>query len=61
MRQVIDNLESEYPGIKARLCRGDNLVPYVFVLVDGRRAPLRMSQPVEEQSEVHFLPAASGG
>ncbi len=61
VRQVIGNLESEYPGVKARLCRGDDLIPYLFVFVDGKHAPLGMSQPVGEQSEVHFMPAVAGG
>ena len=61
LRQVIDNLECRYPGLKARLCQDDGLVPHVAAFVDGRRAWLGVSQPVGEQSEIHFLPATAGG
>jgi molybdopterin synthase sulfur carrier subunit len=59
--QVIDALESAYPGIKARLCEGNRLRPALAVHVDGRVAQLGLLAPVGEQSEVQFLPAVAGG
>jgi molybdopterin synthase sulfur carrier subunit len=59
--QVIDALDLAYPGIKDRLCRGDRLDPAVAAFVDGRVARLGLSEPVEEESEVRFLPAMAGG
>ena len=61
VRQVIDNLETAYPGTRGRLCQGDDLEPAISVAVDGEIARLRMLQPVRESSEVHFLPAIGGG
>jgi molybdopterin converting factor small subunit len=59
--QVVDALDLAYPGIKGRLCKGDRLDPAIAVFVDGRVAPLGLSERVAEGSEVRFLPAVSGG
>ena len=61
VRQVVDSLEAAYPGSRARLCAGDRLKPSVSVAVDGVVTRLGLRQPVEEQSEIHFLPAVAGG
>ena len=59
--QVIDALEDAHPGIKKRLCQGDQIDPAVTVSVDGRVAPLGLMETVGEHGEVHLLPALSGG
>ena len=59
--EVIDALDSAYPGIKSRLCGGDRLAPGRAVAVDGRVARLGLLAPVGEGSEVRFLPAIAGG
>jgi molybdopterin synthase sulfur carrier subunit len=61
VRQVIEALESRYPGIKARLCIGDSLRAGIAAVVDSQVAQLGLVQPVGPESEVHFLPALSGG
>ncbi len=61
VRQVIDNLEKRYPGVKERLLEGDRLRPSIAVAVDGEISPLRLRQRLLESSVVHFLPAISGG
>jgi len=61
IRQVIENLERAYPGIKARLCENGRLRPNVSVAVDGRVSRQGLRQRLAETSEVHFLPAISGG
>jgi molybdopterin synthase sulfur carrier subunit len=59
--EIIDNLELNYPGIKARLCDGQGLRRGIAVAIDTQVARLGLSEPVGEQSEVHFVPAISGG
>ena len=59
--QLIENLDSRFPGIKPRLCEGERLRPGFSVLVDGEVSPLGLRQRLQENSEVHFLPAISGG
>ncbi len=61
VRQLIDALDQRYPGIKERLCAGDDLRPGVAVAVGSQVSALGLLQPVPEGSEVHFLPALSGG
>ena len=61
VRQIIDNLEQVYPGMKLRLVEGNRIKPNLSVAVDGEVTPLGMLAKVGEQSEVHFLPAIGGG
>ncbi len=61
LRQVIDNLEQRFPGIQDRLCEGDRLRPSMVAVVDGEVSRQGLRQRLEEGSEVHFLPAISGG
>ena len=59
--QLIENLEARFPGIKLRLCEDGRLRPGFSVSVDGEVSPLGLRQRLQENSEVHFLPAISGG
>ncbi len=61
VREVIDSLEAQFPGVRARLCEGDSLRPGVAVVVDGAVSRQRLRQKVKEDSEVHFIPAITGG
>ena len=61
LRQAINELELRHPGIKARLLVEDQLRSDLAVVVDGTASHLRLRQPLSESSEVHFLPAISGG
>lgn len=66
VREVIANLDARYPGIQARLFSGgeERLRPGITVVVDGETVRDRsrvLRRPLTETSEVHFLPAISGG
>ena len=63
VRQVINNLETEYPGVRERLGdeNGFDLLPGIAVIIDGETSQLGLLERVEEDSEVHFLPALGGG
>lgn len=61
VREVIDRLDSIYPGIKAQLCRADQLRPGLAVAVDTSITSLGLNQRLRPDSEVHFLPAIGGG
>lgn len=58
---VIDQLERMFPGVKARLCDQDGLRRGMSVTVDSQVSRLGLHQPLTGASEVHFLPAISGG
>ena len=61
LRQVIDNLDLQYTGFKDRLVEDGKIKPNISVAVDGEITPLGMIQKVDTNSEIHFLPAISGG
>jgi len=61
VREAIESLEAEYSGVKDRLCEGDKVRPNISVMVDGQTSHLKMREPLEDDSEVHFLIAISGG
>jgi sulfur-carrier protein len=61
LREVIDALESQCPGIKDRLCIDSSVRPGLSVVIDSQINREGMSAPVKPHSEVHFVPAVSGG
>ena len=61
IREVLNNLESIYPGFKARICDDDQIRPNIAVYVNGALTREGMRQRVSKDSEIHFLPAISGG
>jgi molybdopterin synthase sulfur carrier subunit len=63
VRQIINDLEKQYPGLKEMLYdeEEDNLMPGIAVIVDGDASLIGLLERVREDSEVHFLPAIGGG
>ncbi len=61
VRQLIDELERLYPGMKERLVEDGRLRPNVSVAVDGEVARMGLLEKVAEATEVHFVPAIGGG
>ena len=64
LRQIVERLESSFPGISERLVDADDpdrLAPGLSAIVDGEATVLGLRQPLEPDSEVHFLPAIAGG
>ena len=61
VREVIDNLENRYPGMKERLCEGDRLKPGIAIYINGLLTRGSMLEHVDADAEIHFLPAIGGG
>ena len=61
VREVIDNLESRYPGMKERLCEEDRLKPGIAVYINGLLTRGSLLERVDTDAEIHFLPAIGGG
>jgi molybdopterin synthase sulfur carrier subunit len=61
VRQIVENLETDFPGMKDRLVEENRIKGNISVAIDGEITPLGMLGKVEEGSEVHFLPAIGGG
>jgi molybdopterin synthase sulfur carrier subunit len=62
LREVIDNLEPRYPGLKDRLLDDDgHLRPEIAAAIDGETEHYGLLEPVRENSEIQFIPAIGGG
>ena len=61
VREIIEDLERRWPGIRDRLIDGARLRPNLSVAVDGEVSPLGLREAVEPSSEVHFVAAIKGG
>lgn len=61
IRELINSLDHDFPGAKQRLCEGDALRPGISLVIDGNASSMGMLQSVDEDAEVHFLPAIGGG
>ena len=61
LRQGIDNLDAEYPGIKALIGEDGRVRPGLQLAVDGVLSATGLMGKVPEGSEVHILPARGGG
>ncbi|MCL4507005.1 MAG: MoaD/ThiS family protein [Chloroflexi bacterium] len=61
IREVIDSLDERFPGMRDRLCDQERIRPNIAVVVDGLRSQHGMRERVNADSEVHFVPAISGG
>ncbi len=61
IREIINNLENQYPGTKAKLCDGDRIHPSIGVYINGVLTRVAMHDRVDADAELHFLPAISGG
>ena len=59
--EIIDHLEARFPGVKDRLVQGGEIRPHIAVAIDGDVSPEGLEQDVQESSEIHFIPALSGG
>jgi molybdopterin synthase sulfur carrier subunit len=58
---VIDDLESRFPGLRARLCDEDRLKPGLAVVVGTSISSRGLLTDVPEDAEVHFVQAVGGG
>lgn len=61
VRVVVAALDQQFPGMGERLTDNGRIKPGIAVIVDGEVARLGLGQPLTEASEIHFLPALSGG
>ena len=61
VRQLINGLDEQFPGIKDRLVENNEVRSNLAVSIDGEIARMGLLERVRENSEVHFVPAISGG
>jgi molybdopterin synthase sulfur carrier subunit len=61
VREIIEDLERQWPGIRERLIEDGRLRSNLSVAVDGEVSTLGLREKVEPSSEVHFVAAIKGG
>ena len=62
--EVLDRLESDYPGFRKRICDDAGEVRrFINIFVDGEdiRFLQGLQTPVKDQSELSIVPAIAGG
>ncbi|MFO0919601.1 MAG: MoaD/ThiS family protein [Planctomycetaceae bacterium] len=59
--EVLEEIERLHPGVKARLCRGEDIIPGFQVSVNDVLTRHGLRAKLESTSEVHFLPIVGGG
>lgn len=60
LREVIDDLDRQYPGFRDRLIEGATLRPEVALAIASEETS-NLNAAVSDDTEVHILPAISGG
>ncbi len=58
---VVANLESRYPGISEYILEDGRLKPGLAAVVGHAATRQGLLQPLEPDTEIHFVPAISGG
>jgi len=64
VQEVLDNLDSKYPGIRASLCdEKGGLRRFINIYLDGEdvRFLENLATPVTDGAEIAIVPAISGG
>ena len=59
--QVIAELEKKFPGIEERLCEDGKIRPYIAISIDGEITYRGLRHKLTAPTEIHFVPAISGG
>ena len=60
VRAIVRKLEEMFPGLQDHLLDKDDFRSDLVAAVDGEQA-LDLSDPVRDNSEVHFIPPIAGG
>ena len=61
VREAIRALEGLYPGLVGLLIQNDQLGKGIAVAVDGRIVRRGLYEPLQSDSEIHFIPALGAG
>jgi molybdopterin converting factor small subunit len=60
LRAVIDDLDRQFPGMKARVIEAGAIRPDVMIAIDADEVR-DLDAPVTADGEVHLVPAIAGG
>ena len=58
---IIRGLDRKYPGAMELLVEGDDIISGVAIVIDDQVGQMGLFDPVTDDTEIHILPALSGG
>jgi sulfur-carrier protein len=61
LKEIIDDLERQFPGFRERVVEKGDLAGSIAVAIDGEVITGGLSESVPADSEIHFVPAIGGG
>lgn len=61
LRQVVEALDEQWPGLKHEIVDADGLRPQLAVAIDGAIAESGLVAAVGVDAEIFFIPAIGGG
>jgi molybdopterin converting factor small subunit len=61
LRDIIDDLERQFPGFRDRVVENSDLAGSIAVAINGEVITGGLSESVPAESEIHFVPAIAGG
>ena len=61
LREIVDNLEKAYPGMKALLVADGQIQDGIALAVNGEPSEVGLMLEVPEGGEVQIMPAIAGG
>ena len=61
LRDIINDLERQFPCFRDRVTEKNDLAGSIAVSINGEVITGGLSESVPEHSEIHFVPAIAGG
>ena len=61
VREIIEDLERQFPGFRDRVIENGDLTGSIAVSVNGEISTEGLHESVPAESEIHFVPAIGGG
>ena len=61
LKEIIGDLERQFPGFRERVVENGDLAGSIAVAIDGEVITGGLSEAVPADSEIHFVPAIGGG
>jgi molybdopterin converting factor small subunit len=61
LRELINDLERQFPGFRDRVVENGDLAGSVAVSINGEVITGGLSESIPADSEIHFVPAIAGG
>lgn len=61
VREVLNAVEEQHPGVRAKLMDGDQVRGGLAIIIDNKPCPLGLETRVSAETQIHFLPPIAGG